>query len=990
MKLYQRLLVVSFIGFGCGGLSLQPVRCADPSPNFVVILTDDQSWVGSSVLMDPDDARTRSDYYRTPNMERLAEMGMRFTQGYSPAPFCCPTRRSLLIGQTPARHVYQEDQENWPKQYREQLSLPRMLKQANPAYRTAHFGKWDMRFDEVTPEEMGYDVSDGYTGNGTGGGKGTGGPAAKDDPKLIFGITDRASDFIETQAKSGHPFFVQVSHYAVHLDIFYRAETLEQTQQQSKGKKHTMPEFAAMTSDVDSGIGTLIDKIKSLGLEDNTYIFFLSDNGGRLTMPGQKGQELPRNHPLREGKGTMYEGGLRVPFVVIGPNVRPGSVSRTPVTGLDIFPTMAELAGYPNPLPDALDGGSMTEVLFNRGQGIITRNHPFLLFHHAVDRTAQTALIHGDHKLVKTWEENRLELFDLSKSVSEDDDLSEQLPRKTAELHSMMVDFLSKTKAETRRTGGKKGSNKNTDQQTSSGDSASFRASLASTGSHPNVLFLAIDDLNDWVGALGGHPQAKTPNLDRLISQSVFFRNAHCAAPVCGASRHALLSGLRPSTTGWYTNASKSKESYQRVLGDTVPLPTHFKHNGYKTMAAGKVFHKGTSDVEGYDYWDEARPKYKWPEELAARGHGYQGKGGGHFYPFPRDGGAIYQKYQEGVDGQSLCWGALEKADMPPEGMPDEQVAAWAVQRLKQTHDKPFFLAVGFVRPHVPYTAPKEFFDLYPLEDIVMPKVPADEMDDIPLLGKAMAYGTIQGGDHRNVLDIGPNYWREMVRAYLACVSFADAQAGKVLRALDAGPYAENTVVVFWSDHGQHLGEKRHWRKQALWEESTRVPLAIRLPKLVNGGQSCDRAVSLIDIYPTMLELCNLPNVTGLEGTSLMPILEDPAIRRIEPVITTWYYDNHAARSLNFRYIRYRDGSEELYDHRSDPNEHRNLASDPERARIKEKLGAYMPKNDAVPTSMKDGGTDSFGRKVETLRSEGVPTWLGTEPARSPEKLGPQ
>jgi iduronate 2-sulfatase len=397
-------------------------------------------------------------------------------------------------------------------------------------------------------------------------------------------------------------------------------------------------------------------------------------------------------------------------------------------------------------------------------------------------------------------------------------------------------------------------------------------------------------------------------------------------------------------------------------------------------MAAGKIFHKGTSDIRDYDYWDETRPKYKWPKDLAARGHGYQGNSGGHFHPFPRDGGAIYQKYQDGVSGQSLCWGALEKSDMPPEGMPDEQVAAWAVERLKQTYDKPFFLAVGFVRPHVPYTAPKEFFDLYPLDDIVMPDVPSDELDDIPLLGKAMAYGTIKGGDHRNVRDIGPHYWREMVRAYLACVSFADAQAGKVLQALEASPHAENTIVVFWSDHGQHLGEKRHWRKQALWEESTRVPLAIRLPNSTNGGQDCNRAVSLLDIYPTMLDLCNLPSVKGLEGISLLPQLEDPATRRTEPAITTWYYKNHAVRSLNFRYIRYRDGTEELYDHRSDPREHRNLAGDPKYARIKKNLAASLPKNDALPTSMEDGGTDSFGRKVERLLSAGVPDWLGKVP----------
>ena len=508
----------------------------------------------------------------------------------------------------------------------------------------------------------------------------------------------------------------------------------------------------------------------------------------------------------------------------------------------------------------------------------------------------------------------------------------------------------------------------------------------AEAGYRPNVLFLAIDDLNDWIGAAGGHSQAKTPNLDRLISQSVFFRNAHTAAPVCSASRHALLSGLRPSSTGWYSNSSKTREDYDRILGDTVPMPTHFKRNGYKTMAAGKIYHRGTSDIEGYDYWDEVRPRYKWPRWLAERGHGYQGKSGGHFHPFPPDGGAIYQKYQEGVSGQSLCWGALEEADMPPEGMPDEQVADWAVERLEQEHAQPFFLAVGFVRPHVPYTAPKRFFDLYPLDEIVMPDVPADEMDDIPLLGKGMAYGTIEGGDHRNVLDVGPNYWREMVRAYLACVTFVDEQAGKVLRALADSPHADNTIVVFWSDHGQHLGEKRHWRKQALWEESTRVPLAIRLPKSVNGGEASDQPVSLLDIYPTLLQLVDLPAVDGLEGTSLLPQLEDPAARRAEPAITTWYYNNHSIRDLNFRYIRYRDGAEELYDHRSDPGEHLNLAANPKYSEVKERLAAHVPEKNAVPSSIENGGLDSFGRKVERLLAEGLPDWLGKDPQRAGAK----
>lgn len=425
------------------------------SPNFVVILTDDQSWVGSSLLIKPEDPRTKSDYFKTPNIERLASMGTSFTQGYAPAPYCCPTRRSILIGQTPARHIYQKDQRNWTSNYRKQLSIPQMLKQANPAYRTAHFGKWDMRFDDVTPEEMGYDVSDGLTGNGTGGGKGSGGPSVQEDPKLIWGITERTGTFMEDQTSAGHPFFVQVSHYAVHLDIFYREESLNEARNWKKGKKHSMPEFAAMTSDVDTGIGLLLDKIHDLGIENETYVFFLSDNGGRTGIPGQDDPEIHRNDPLRDGKGSVYEGGVRVPFIVIGPDIENQGISHVPVTGLDILPTIADLVGYAKPLPKALDGGSLKNVLMNGGRGEVKRNNPFLIFHQAVARSAESSLILGNYKLVKTWDRNRLELFDISKDIGEAKDLSKQIEAKTNELHQLMVNFLQEVGAETRKVGSK-------------------------------------------------------------------------------------------------------------------------------------------------------------------------------------------------------------------------------------------------------------------------------------------------------------------------------------------------------------------------------------------------------------------------------------------------------------------------------------------------------------------------------------------------------
>jgi arylsulfatase A-like enzyme len=441
--------------------ALPAADASKPSkPNFIVILSDDQSWVGTSQRMIPGNPATASDYFRTPNIERLAAQGMVFSSGYSPAPFCCPTRRSLQISQTPARHEYQQDREGWPAAYRQQLNIPRMLKAADPRYRTAHFGKWDHRYDKVTPADQGYDVSDGPTGNadgnGTGDGPGVGKKSGKtsvlEDPKLVNSLTERASAFLEEQVREGRPFYLQVSHYAVHLDIQHSAAAMDRVKARAAGRKHNLPEFAAMTEDLDAAIGRLMGKVRDLGLIDHTYVFFLSDNGGRSSLPGSKDLGFGLNHPLRGAKANMYEGGIRVPFIVAGPGVKPGSVSAVPVTGLDFLPTMAELAGYQPELPATIDGGSITAVLRNAGVGEVKRSRPYLIFHQAVDRNAQSALRWGDWKLVKTWKTEKLELFDLSKDLSEANDLSAKMPEKTKELDRTLTAFLTEVKATTVQT----------------------------------------------------------------------------------------------------------------------------------------------------------------------------------------------------------------------------------------------------------------------------------------------------------------------------------------------------------------------------------------------------------------------------------------------------------------------------------------------------------------------------------------------------------
>lgn len=493
----------------------------------------------------------------------------------------------------------------------------------------------------------------------------------------------------------------------------------------------------------------------------------------------------------------------------------------------------------------------------------------------------------------------------------------------------------------------------------------------------PNVLFISIDDLNDWIGALNGNPQAITPNLDQLCEEGVLFNNAHCSQAVCTASRNSLLSGIHPSSSGWYSSTSAMKKTYEQVMGDHKMLPQYYKDNGYKTMAVGKIFHSGVSDYKDRtdDFWDQVAPDYKVPKDLRDRGDGY---GGTKFYPFPREGSQIVNHYGEDyANGHSLCYGPLDREDMPGGKMFDELISEWAVARLQEDHEKPFFLAVGFVRPHVPYTAPSEFFDLYGLDTIRIPQIPQDEMSDIPIMGKSIAFGTIKGGDHHAVVNLSDTYWKELVYGYLACISFVDHELGKVLKALENSKYADNTVIVLWSDHGQHLGEKHHWRKQALWEESTKVPLLFKVPGMKNAGQQCAETVSLLDIYPTLVDLCNLPDDSKLEGNSIVPLIEKPRSAWDKPVLSTWYYKNHSVRSKDWRYILYRDGGEELYDHRNDPGEFTNLAGDPKYSDVIEELKKSLPENDALPAGSDEWTGDKLDRRIEEWTvNDSIPVWL--------------
>jgi arylsulfatase A-like enzyme len=422
----------------------------------------------------------------------------------------------------------------------------------------------------------------------------------------------------------------------------------------------------------------------------------------------------------------------------------------------------------------------------------------------------------------------------------------------------------------------------------------------------PNVLFIAVDDLNDWNEPLGGYPGVKTPHLTRLAKQGMLFTRAYCSAPACNPSRASLMTGIRPSTSGVYRN----NQSWRPALPNAVTLSQHFMANGYRVEGGGKIFHGRYRDAAS---WHEY---FKRPTD-----------------PLPR---------KTPVNGiantRHFDWGPVHVAD---DKMSDARVTDWALSFLSRESDQPFFLAVGLFRPHLPWYVPKEYFDAYPLDKITLPTVLKNDLDDVPAPGRKMAGLR----DHRKVTRT--DNWHKAVQGYLASITFADAQIGRLLDALEKSPHAKNTVIVLWSDHGWHLGEKQHWRKFALWEEATRVTLLITAPRITQPGSRCGRTVSLLDVYPTLCELCGLPTRPELEGRSLMPLLRDPQSSWDRPIVTTHGRGNHAVRSERYRYIGYADGSEELYDHQDDPLEWKNLAEDGGFASVRKELAEYLPKINA-------------------------------------------
>lgn len=434
----------------------------------------------------------------------------------------------------------------------------------------------------------------------------------------------------------------------------------------------------------------------------------------------------------------------------------------------------------------------------------------------------------------------------------------------------------------------------------------------------PNILFIAIDDLNDWVGALGGHPDVKTPTIDALAARGTLFANAHCQSPLCNSSRTSLMTGLRPGTTGIYGLSPWFRDLPE--FAGRVTLPQYLSKHGYTTYTTGKIYHGGygTRETDRGVEWDVIGP-------------------GASAAPFPAEKLVKTPSPHKLVD-----WGFFPHRD---EEKGDWKVASWAVEQLQQMPSEPFFLSVGFFLPHVPCYATEKWFDLYPAGSTRLPVVDRHDREDTPRFSWYLHWRL---PEPRLKFLEEEDQWMNLVRSYLATISYVDSQVKRVLDALEASGRADDTVVVLWSDHGWHLGEKGITGKNTLWEESTRVPLIFAGPGVAEGAVS-SRPVELLDLYPTLVEIAGLPPKDDLEGLSLVPLLVDASLERDRPAITSHNRGNHAVRTDRWRYIRYADGSEELYDHAADPDEWRNLASDEAFHDVKEELSSWLPAVDRDP-----------------------------------------
>jgi len=942
---WLRLCLLGFLALLCAQ------ALAASRPNIVLILIDDMGWGDFSCFGNRDAS--------TPQVDRLAAEGIRFTQFYVNAPICSPSRCAVATGQYPQRWRITSYLSNRADNDRRGMAqwldpkapvLARILQQHG--YATGHFGKWHLGgqrdVDDAPPiGEYGFDETltnfegmgakllpltlkpgDTQPGRIWADAERLGGPATwMQRSEITGGFVNAALDFINRAVADGKPFYINLWPDDVHSPYW------PPVAKWGDGSKRRL--YLAVLEEMDRQFGRLFDHIRNTpALRDNTLVLVCSDNGPEAGA-GSAG-------PFRGGKATLYEGGTRSPLVGGGPGLvaqdKAGTRNETSVfAAFDLPPSLLSVAGIAAPADVAFDGENVAPVLL--GQSAASRTAP-LFWRRPPDRKRaygpgplpDLSMREGNWKLLCEYDGTRPQLYDLAADTGESVNRAPEQPELVAQLSRKLL-----------------GWNKTLPPDTGP----------ALAAGKPNVLFIAIDDQNDWIGHLRGHPMAKTPHLDSLAARGTTFLNAHCQSPLCNPSRTSLMLGLRPTTTRIYGLAPAFRTLPE--WKDRVTLPQHFAAHGYRTAATGKIFHGGTDAGAGKANAADATGRA--PEFHVTAPYGGVGS---------RPPKKLIPPTPMG-NHPLMDWGVWP-LDNDDTTKGDYQGASWTVEQIRTApKDRPFFIAAGFFLPHVPCYATQKWFDLYPDDDSVLPRILEGDREDTPRFSWYLHW---ELPEPRLKWVKENNQWRNLVRSYLACTSFVDAQIGRLLAALEDSDQAGNTIVVVWGDNGWHLGEKGITGKNTLWDESTRVPLVFAGPG-VRAGQRCAQPAELLDIYPTLIELAGLPPRQGLDGISLGPQLRDASAKRERPALTSHNQGNHGVRSERWRYIRYADGSEELYDMQTDPHAWHNLAAQPGHAAIIAEHRKWLPKVDRPPAP------NSAHRILTYDAATDIAVWEGTPVKRA-------
>lgn len=913
----------------------------DAKPNVLFILADDLGYGDLSCY--------GATKVQTPNIDRLAKEGRRFTDAHSPCSVCTPSRYNLMTGQY-AWRTWVGGSTVWANDPLlidpDRFTLADLFKKQG--YATACIGKWHLGFgvpgiegwDNILgpdynlelkpgPLELGFDYFWGFphvgqlphfiienhrvlglekndpvritpdkregfeldylnrprSGLAANLGVEGGTNAMYEHEELCNMLTHRAVEWLDN-APQDQPWFLYLAHRNIHGPHI--------PDPRFKGKSE-IGERGDFLLEFDDSIKQVLGALERNGMKENTLVIFVSDNGGvykysPIDYPEDNGHRL--NGPLRGQKTTVYEGGHRVPMVARWPGRIPaGSESDAMVALTDVMATFADFFGEDLPVNAAEDSFSFLGPLLAqqdrqvRRTAMVNDSYRELLS----IRQGPWKLIDGQGgggarapKLPNKKKPPK-QLYHLGSDLAERHNQFKKNPKKVRELKAL----LQRYKREGRS---------------------------APVNRRPNFLVFAIDDLNDYVGCLAGHPNALTPNLDRLAGKGVLFTHAYCNAPVCNPSRASIWTGLRPTTTGIVSNRSGWFRA-RPGFGQVVSMPQALAATGYSTAGFGKLFHLGSNNgiagewqrVNTFSYGPIQLPKLNFP-----------------------------------TGDRIADWGVPDD-DNENAASYDPAIADRVIDMLEDRHDKPFFIGCGFFRPHTPLYAAQKWFDLHPRENIALPKTIPNDVDDLVYFGKRPRREQDIEAPGLFTQDWAEESgkWKQVLQAYLASTSAMDFQLGRVLDALEADkPLAENTYIICFSDHGWHLGEKRHWGKAALWEQTTHVPFIIVGPDIPKGVR-CEHPVDLLNIYPTVMDYARVERPHVLEGHSLRPVLENADAEWPHPVLTT-FVDHHALRTARWRYIRYASGEEELYDHDNDPEEFENLAvtkaGDPEVKSTLEKL----------------------------------------------------